>query len=138
MRQITTILIVLVFVAVLIASGMYMGAPRSQRDPSIAPPGYANAAQSAIMTGDFARGNYSLVYVVDGMHCSGCADAIKAEVKEVAGVRAVECTFESKRATIALDTPDLRPAVEHAITKLGYKIALQPAPVSETDAASSK
>ena len=62
-------------------------------------------------------------YRVEGMHCNGCAEAIVAEVSEVKGVQAVQCTFESGEARITLADPGARDAAERAITKLGYRIA---------------
>ena len=68
-----------------------------------------------------------VTYSVGGMHCDGCAGAIVAEVKEVRGVRSVECTFESRQAAITLDDPSVRAEAERAITKLGYSISPAPA-----------
>lgn len=62
-------------------------------------------------------------YEVDGMHCDGCAQAIVAELTETPGVQQAECTFESKRATVRFAAPATRESVEHAVTKLGYKVA---------------
>ena len=69
-----------------------------------------------------------VAYTVTGMHCSGCAEAIRIEVGAVRGVSGVHCTFASKCAVIDLADPAALAAAEHAITKMNYSIAPCPVP----------
>jgi hypothetical protein len=48
----------------------------------------------------------------------------------VKGVKGVQCTFESKCAVIEFTDPAAKADAEHAITKLGYKIAPCTVPVT--------
>ncbi|MBL9140513.1 MAG: heavy-metal-associated domain-containing protein [Phycisphaerae bacterium] len=66
-------------------------------------------------------------YQVTGMHCDGCAEAITLEVQELPGVDTVTCAFATQSAEIVFKEPATRDQVEHAITKLGYKIVPVPA-----------
>lgn len=81
------------------------------------------ASPAAVTPSTAANGVTVVTYAIEGMHCSGCAEAIVAEVGEVKGVKGVQCTFESKQATIELTDAAAAAEAERAITKLGYKIA---------------
>jgi copper chaperone CopZ len=61
-------------------------------------------------------------YAIAGMHCDGCAEAIVAEVMEVPGVQAIECSYATQTADVTMSSEAQRADVERAITKLGYKI----------------
>ena len=76
-------------------------------------------------------------FVVEGMHCGGCAEAIVDELKETPGVRGAQCSFETKVAEVELlPTTDPERAAA-AIRKLGYTVS--PAPdVPPASAADSK
>jgi copper chaperone CopZ len=89
----------------------------------VAVPACSQSAPAPASTGATAPGTVRAAYAITGMHCGGCADAIVAEVGEVKGVRGVQCTFESKCAVIEFTDPAAKADAEHAITKLGYKIA---------------
>ena len=89
----------------------------------VAVPACSQSAPTASSTGATAPGTVRAAYAITGMHCGGCADAIVAEVGEVKGVKGVQCTFESKCAVIEFTDPAAKSDAEHAITKLGYKIA---------------
>jgi copper chaperone CopZ len=86
-------------------------------------PACSQSAPTPASTGATAPGTVRAAYAITGMHCGGCADAIVAEVGEVKGVKGVQCTFESKCAVIEFTDPSAKADAEHAITKLGYKIA---------------
>ncbi len=61
-------------------------------------------------------------YSVPAIHCGHCAAAIKEEVSEVTGVRAVDVDLDEKLVTIhgeALSDEALREAIEEA----GYEAA---------------
>ncbi len=63
----------------------------------------------------------TIAFDVEGMHCNGCVEAIRAEVSEVAGVTAVAVSLDGHRADVTLVTPADAAQVEAAIEKLGYK-----------------
>jgi len=89
-----------------------------------APPAAAKVVDPASIT--------TVTYRVDGMHCDGCASAIRQKVAGLAGVVACEVTYEGGQATISLADASVTPAVEGAITSLGYVIAPADAAPPET------
>ena len=62
------------------------------------------------------------VYVVEGMSCQHCVDAVTREVGQVAGVRAVEIDLPTKRVVVDGDEVD-DAAVRAAIDEAGYAVA---------------
>ena len=50
------------------------------------------------------QANATNQFKIKGMHCDGCAKGIAAEVRAVAGVAAVDVSFERKLAVVAFDT----------------------------------
>lgn len=76
----------------------------------------------------------TVTYRVEGMHCDGCANAIRQKVSGLAGVVACEVTYEGGQATISIADASVTPSVEGAITSLGYSIAPADAAPSETPA----
>ncbi len=42
--------------------------------------------------------NYTAI--VEGMHCNGCANSVKAAIRQVDGVQKVDVNLESKEAVI--------------------------------------
>ena len=104
----------------------------------VAVPACSKSVPPAATSGPTAPGTVRAAYAITGMHCGGCADAIVAEVGEVKGVKGVQCTFESKCAVIEFTDPAAKADAEHAITKLGYKIAPCEAPPQPAAAPESK
>ncbi len=58
---------------------------------------------------------------VKGMHCEGCVDAITDKVMKIEGVKSCAVSLEKSEADIEA-APTLRPSIEAAIKKLGYKL----------------
>ncbi len=58
---------------------------------------------------------------VKGMHCEGCVDAITDKVMKIEGVKSCAVSLEKSEADIEAP-PTLRPSIEAAIKKLGYKL----------------
>jgi copper chaperone len=58
---------------------------------------------------------------VQGMHCEGCVDAITDKVMKIEGVKSCAVSLEKSEADIEAP-PTLRPSIEAAIKKLGYKL----------------
>ncbi len=63
-----------------------------------------------------------ITYTVAGMHCGHCKQAVSVELRDVAGVDAVEVDLDTKLVTVRgqdLDDAALRAAIEEA----GYEAA---------------
>lgn len=62
-------------------------------------------------------------FKVKGMHCTGCENTIKTNVKEIEGVLSVEASFKENIAVVSFDstrtTPEL---IASAIQEAGYKV----------------
>jgi len=67
----------------------------------------------------------SLHYEIEGMHCSGCVDAIVDKVSKVPGVKTCAVDLDSKRAVFEGEGIELDSGIRAAIERLGYKV--QPA-----------
>lgn len=95
---------------ILLAAALVLGA---------APPAAAEPAPAKTLGQATAR------FAVDGMHCHGCADKIKAELGKHKGVASVAVDFDKKLFTVAFDPGKTSAkALEAVIVKLGYKAKL--------------
>ena len=67
----------------------------------------------------------SLVITIEGMHCDGCAETIKALLDVEAGVKTSSVSFKDGRARVLYDPAliDEKKLVD-AIEKGGYRAAL--------------
>ncbi|MBC24077.1 MAG: hypothetical protein CMJ32_09215 [Phycisphaerae bacterium] len=74
-----------------------------------------------------------LVYVIKGMHCSGCVDAITLEVNEIEGVNDCQVDLDRRSAVILADNPSISGAILESVGKLGYDITGVDAPVHPPD-----
>ena len=70
----------------------------------------------------------ALRFQVDGMHCSGCVDAITDKVKRVDGVVDCRVNLERREADVAVRSAERGAAVQQAIEGLGYRVKPLPAP----------
>ncbi|MDR1825940.1 MAG: cation transporter [Bifidobacteriaceae bacterium] len=64
-------------------------------------------------------------YLVDGMSCSHCVNAVKEEVGQLAGVRSVEVDLvpeKTSKVTVTSDSPLDDQVVTAAITEAGYDV----------------
>lgn len=59
-------------------------------------------------------------YVVEGMSCQHCVNAVTEEVSSVAGVTGVSVDLPAKTVTVAGDADDA--AVRAAIDEAGYEV----------------
>lgn len=62
---------------------------------------------------------------VEGMHCGGCAGAVKERVAKMPGVSECEVSFEKGEATVTLQGPATTERVVEAIRRLGYTVELR-------------
>jgi len=65
----------------------------------------------------------SLTVTIEGMHCDGCAETIKAVVERESGVRAAAVSFKEGKARILYD-PEATSAgrLVAAVGRLGYRV----------------
>jgi len=62
-------------------------------------------------------------FKVNGMHCSGCENTIKTNVKEIKGVNAVEASFQDSSAIVSFDSSKTNEiTILSAIEDAGYKV----------------
>lgn len=62
-------------------------------------------------------------YHVTGMDCASCAAKIEGAARKVSGVSDVKVSIASQIMTLEVDDPGARlPAVENAVTELGYQL----------------
>jgi len=59
-------------------------------------------------------------FAVDGMHCGGCAEALRKKIAGIAGVTECEVSFEERSAVVSMASSGLLPRVTETITRLGY------------------
>jgi len=52
----------------------------------------------------------SMIAVIEGMHCNGCAETIKALLSLEAGVEAVNVSYQEDRAHVSYDPAAVEPA----------------------------
>lgn len=65
----------------------------------------------------------SMIVAIEGMHCDGCAETIKALLSLEAGVEAVSVSYQEGRARVSYDPAAVDPAkLVAAIEKCGYKV----------------
>lgn len=68
-------------------------------------------------------------YHVTGMDCSSCAAKVEKAARGIAGVQDVKVSIASQIMTLEVDDPVARlPAVESAVTELGYQLDRVKAP----------
>ena len=65
----------------------------------------------------------TLVATIEGMHCNGCAETIKALLATEAGVKAATVSFKEGRARVLYDPAAVdEKSLVAAIEKGGYKV----------------
>ncbi|MGH7909362.1 MAG: heavy-metal-associated domain-containing protein [Thermodesulfobacteriota bacterium] len=65
----------------------------------------------------------TLVATIEGMHCDGCAETIKALLATEAGVKVATVSFKENRARVLYDPAAIdEKKVVAAIEKGGYKV----------------
>lgn len=62
-------------------------------------------------------------YIVTGMTCGHCVNAVTTEVGRLPGVSDVTVDLTTGRVTVASDTPIAEPRVREAVEEAGYELA---------------
>jgi len=66
----------------------------------------------------------TLTVTIEGMHCDGCAETIKALLAVQAGVKASSVSYKERRARVLYDPAAIdENRLVSAIEKGGYKVA---------------
>ena len=77
-------------------------------------------------TVSYAIENKRVKIAIEGMHCTSCAQGIKAMLKRTPGVISAEVSFEQREATVEYDAEHTTPAkIVEAINNLGYKAKMK-------------
>lgn len=80
----------------------------------------ANVA--AKTSGDNAR----VLVAIEGMHCTSCANGIKAMLKRTPGVISAEVSYERREADVEYDPSRTSPEkIVEAIANIGYKVSVK-------------
>ncbi len=67
-----------------------------------------------------------IVVAIEGMHCTGCSNGIKAMLKRTKGVVSAEVSYENKEASVEFNPADVtRDKILEVITNLGYKASIK-------------
>ena len=62
-------------------------------------------------------------FKVNGMHCTGCENTIKGNIKELKGVKTVDASFKENKAIVSFDSTKTNEiAILAAIEDAGYKV----------------
>lgn len=65
----------------------------------------------------------TLNFAIDGMHCEGCAETVRALLEREIGVKAVQVTHEPGNARVLFDPTVVDEArLSAAIERPGYKV----------------
>jgi len=82
----------------------------------------------AVLAGENSTGataNATNRFVVNGMHCDGCAQGLTEELRNSKGVATVSVSLTNKLATIAFDTNQVTSArLIKVIREAGFKATL--------------
>lgn len=79
--------------------------------------------ESGQTTDTTALSNATAEFQVKGMHCTGCENTIKTNIKELNGVTTVDASFKENKAIVAFDsTQTNESAIVAAIEDAGYKV----------------
>ena len=85
----------------------------------------ANATSNAVPS-RAATPNERVLIAIDGMHCTTCANGIKAMLKRTPGVISAEVSYERREADVEYDSSRTSPEkIVEAISNLGYKASVK-------------
>ena len=66
------------------------------------------------------------LFKIDGMHCDGCADTVKAMIERQSGVQAVDVSYEKGQARILYDPRSIaEDRLAAVVEKIGYRVVRQ-------------
>lgn len=75
-----------------------------------------------VAAASYAVENKRVKIAIEGMHCTSCAQGIKAMLKRTPGVITAEVSFEQREAIVEYDLERTVPEkIVEAIEKMGYK-----------------
>lgn len=65
-----------------------------------------------------------LNFRVTGMHCDGCANALKGKLAMLTGVLKSDASFSNSTATVTAANPQIAETVLTTVTEMGYEAEL--------------
>jgi copper chaperone len=66
-------------------------------------------------------------FKIDGMHCDGCANTVKAMVERQPGVQIADVSYDQGQARVLYDPQTIaEDALVATVQKLGYRVTPQP------------
>ena len=65
----------------------------------------------------------TVTYSIPNISCGHCVHTIKSEVTELAGVRSVDASTETKKATIIFDAPATEDQIKALLASINYPVA---------------
>jgi copper chaperone CopZ len=68
----------------------------------------------------------TLTFVVEGMHCGGCAASIQETVAKLEGVSACQVSFEDKTAIVKASDRGASNRIMAAVREMQYQITAKP------------
>lgn len=63
-----------------------------------------------------------IIFKIEGMHCNGCAMAVKFELEELDFIKEAEVDIGKKQALIKYESIIDMEKIEKVITNLGFKL----------------
>lgn len=65
----------------------------------------------------------TVTYSVPNINCGHCVHAITTELKDLAGVREVKASAETKRVEVSFEAPATAAAIESRLAEINYPVA---------------
>jgi copper chaperone len=66
----------------------------------------------------------TVTYSIPNIHCGHCVHTIQTEVGELAGVKSVEASLESKKVTITFEPPATEEKIMSLLKSIDYPVAV--------------
>ena len=66
----------------------------------------------------------TVTYSIPNISCGHCVHTIQTEVGELAGVKSVEASVETKKVTITFDTPATEESIVSLLKSIDYPVAV--------------
>jgi copper chaperone len=65
----------------------------------------------------------TITFSIPNINCDHCVHTIKSEVGDLAGVKAVEASFDTKKATVTFDGPATEEQIKELLASINYPVA---------------
>lgn len=95
------------------AAALLLGSPSPTLD----------TVRNLVPSAQAAPSRTTVVYVIEGMSCGGCASHVKSALEKFAGVESARVSFKKGEATVIWRTAGNDKAVVAALNELGFRAA---------------